>query len=199
MDSCASRGRPSTRPSPGRCHRLRRGGLQQRRQLSQSRRQHPVVDPRPAPLAGDQTRLAQHRQMVRDRRLGHLEGAEQVADARPALSVEAISDRSRRRTGSDSALNTRASSPADCSSSGSGTRGVQHADAVITGSSCFDTARYALCEGVRHVPPPARPPRRRPRRIHRVLLRALRRRARLAAPGVCQLRHRRASAQARPH
>ena len=59
-------------------------GHQHRRGAAQRLGLDAVVDPRPTPLAHDQARLAQHLQMMGDRRAGQLEHAGQIAHTRLA-------------------------------------------------------------------------------------------------------------------
>jgi hypothetical protein len=70
------------------------------RELADCLRHQAVVDPRAA-LAGDldEPDLAQHLQVVRDRRLGEAERADEVADAYLVGSGQAVDDRHPARVG----------------------------------------------------------------------------------------------------
>ncbi len=73
---------PSVSAVHSRGHLHAVGTAQHRRQKIEQGRLHLVVDPGGPALAGYQTRLPQHLEVVRDRRPRQIESAREIADAR---------------------------------------------------------------------------------------------------------------------
>ena len=119
MQTKYARGRPLTRPPARRARQART------RARPTASGHQPVVDPRPA-LARDldEPGLAQHFQVVRDRRLGQAERADEVADADLVRAGQPVDDRHAARVGQR--LEPRRAAPARRRPSSGGDPGQQH-------------------------------------------------------------------------